>query len=236
MTIAITLALAVGSVLLVVCGFAWAARREEVALVRRIERLEVRPLADAVPGELVAVRGRAGASGAFEDPVRAEPALWVDARLVARDRGEELWSLTRGETLRLDDGSGREAIVELVGAEISIAPRDVDEADRAPSERMRALLAGSERAVPDARPGARYAIEHRAIRPGDALGLVGVPSREGDALRFTSADPLHLGPEPLDALVARLRADLRAMDAMLKFGGALGILLLAGGIALVLAS
>ena len=73
-----------------------------------------------------------------------------------------------------------------------------------------------------------------AIRVGDELTLVGVPRRNADELRFDSRDPLHLSPEPLATLLGRLRADLGAMDTMLKTGVALGVVLIAVGVGLVL--
>ncbi len=233
---AVTLLVAVGSVLLVISGFTWAARREELETVARVACLRETSLADAAPGELIAARGEVAAtSETLEDPTTGEAVVWLEARLVRRDRGEELWTRTEGRALRLDDGSGRPATVELVGAEMGLAPEELEAADRAPSERMRALLASVEAEVPAEQPAARYAIERRAIRVGDAFTLVGVPVREGDSLRFTSRDPLFLTPEPLDALQRRLEGDVRAMDRMLKAGLALGVALLLGGVALVVA-
>ncbi|MCB9596914.1 MAG: hypothetical protein H6719_29595 [Sandaracinaceae bacterium] len=231
---AVTLTLAVGSVLLMVCGFTWAARREELLAVARLEKLKVMPLADAAPGEPCAARGEVVGETTVSDPVTDEPAVWFEARLVRRDRGEELWAKTEGASLRLDDGSGPVAVVELVGAEIAIGARDVEEHDRVPSERMRAILTSIEATPPTEAPTARYVIEHRAIRVGDELTLVGVPVRDGDELRFASTGPLHLTPEPLATLQGRLRADLGAMDTMLRIGVGLGITLIGLGIGLVL--
>jgi len=233
--IAVTLALAVGSVLLVVCGFAWAARREETAIVLAVEGLRAQPLDEASPGVLFAARGRVSGGETVRDPIDDADVVFFEARLLRRDRGQTLWSRTEGRTMQLDDGSARRVTIELVGAEIAIAPREVDTADRLPSERMKALLASVEAELPAEAPTARYAIEHRAVRVGDELTLVGVPRGEPGALRLTSRDPLYLTPEPLEALQRRLRADLGALDVMLKVGLALGIALVLGGIALVVA-
>ncbi|MCA9609360.1 MAG: hypothetical protein KC619_27355 [Myxococcales bacterium] len=235
---AVTLLVAVGSVLLVISGFTWAARREELESVQRIKQLRPTRLEDAAPGELTALRGRVGAgSDTVEDPTSGEAVVWLEARVVRRDRGEELWAKTEGRTLRFEDGEDgeRTATVELVGAEIGLEPTELEASDRVPSETMKALLSSIEADVPPEQPTARYALERRALRVGDTLTLVGVPQREGEALRFTSRHPLYLTPEPLEALQQRLCDDVLAMDRMLKIGLALGIALIAGGVVVVVA-
>lgn len=233
---AVTLLVAVGSVLLVISGFTWAARREELETVAQIARLRAMRLEDAVPGELLATRGRVGASSeTLEDPTTGDRVVWLEARLWRRDRGEELWARTEGRALRLEDDAGRVATIELVGAEVGLEPAELEQADRVPSEKMKALLSSVEAEVPTEHPAARYSIERRAIRVGDELTLVGVPQREGEALRFTSRHPLYLTPEPLEALQRRLEDDVRAMDRMLKVGLALGVALIAGGVVVVVA-
>ena len=231
----VTLALAVGSVLLVVSGFTWVARRDEVEAVERIGALSLVTLGDAATGELCAIRGVVKASDTVEDPVTGEPVVFYEARLLRSDRPDVLYAKSGGRSLRLEDDSQRVAFVELKGAEIAIPPAELEQSDGAPSAKMAELLASIEKDAPRGQPSARYAIEHRAIGVGDQLTLVGVPRRDdSDELRFDAKDPLFLTPEPLEELQARQREDLRAMDAMLRIGVALGIASIVGGVALVL--
>ncbi len=224
---AITLTIAVGSVLLVVCGFTWAARREEVAEVARILRLQIMTLDEVALGELCAVRATVTGPRSAQDPVLDEEVVYFEARVLRRDRAEVLYARTAGETVRLEDGSERTAVVELVGAEVAVPTTELESADREPTPRMNALLRDGDeegRSTPKKSSAARYTLEHRAIRVGDELTLVGVPTRAEDGqLRFTSRHALFLTPEPLEALQARQRDDLRAMDRMLQIGLGLGV-------------
>jgi len=234
-TIVVTLVVAVGSVLLVVCGFAWAARREEVAEVARLGRLELRSIEALTPGELGAVRGTVVESPDVDaDPLTDERVVWWEARVLRRDRGRELLSKRHGEALRLDDGTGAVRVM-LEGAEIAVALEEIEASERVPSERTAALLADAAIEVPDRDVDARYVVEHRRVAVGDELTLIGIPRESQDGLRFTSRGPLYLTPGSLEALQARQREDLRAMDTMLKLGAGLGVALIAVGIALVLA-
>lgn len=225
--------LSVGSVALVTCGFIWAARREEVAQVERIGRLTRLTFDEVAPGELCAVRGMVGGATIL-DPVTGERVVYYEARVLRSDRGEVLFERSEGESIELDDGSKTAATVELLGADIAVSFVEVERSDREPSRKMAELLGSIDLAVPDKESGARYSIEHRALRVGDELTLVGVPRRSGEGLRFTAADPLFLTPESLDELRARQRGDLRAMDAMLKLGAVFGVASIAVAIVLML--
>jgi len=230
---AVTLTIAVGSVLLVICGFTWVARREEVAEVQRLLALTVRPIDDVTPGKLCAVRGRVAGPQKVQDPVTDEPVVHFETRVVRADRGGQLWAQSLGDTVRLDDGSEDSAIAELVGAELGVPTDELERTDREPSARMRTLLAAASVEVPEPHASARYALEHRAIRVGDELTLVGVAKRGEDGrVHFTSKHPLFLTPDPLEALQDRQRSDLSAMDRMLQIGLALGIACLLAAVVL----
>ncbi len=218
----VTLVLAVGSVALTVCGFTWAARREEVAQVERIGRLTRLTLEQVAPGELCAVRGTVGGETIL-DPVTDEKVVHYEARVLRSDRGEVLFKRTEGETLELDDGSETVATVELLGAEIGVSFSEAEQSDREPSGKMVQLLGTIDAEIPPSAQGARYSIEHRALKLGEELTLVGVPRLDGEGYRFTSADPLFLTPESLSELKARQREALRAMDTMLKLGAVVGV-------------
>lgn len=234
-TMVVTLVVAVGSVLLVVCGFLWAARREEIADVARLGKLALRSLDELSPGELGAVRGAVVESPEVDaDPLTGERVVWWEARVLRRDRGVELLSKRDGEALRLDDGTGAARVV-LEGAEIAVDFEEIEASERVPSEKTAALLDASGVEVPDRDVDARYVVEHRRVAVGDQLTLIGIPRREQDGLHFTSEGPLYLTPGSLEDLQARQRGDLRAMDTMLKLGAGLGVVLIAVGIVLVLA-
>ena len=233
---AVTLTIAVGSVLLVVCGFTWVARREEVAEVARLLRLQLMTLDEIADGELCAVEAKVAGPAAVQDPVLEETVVYFEARVVRRDRGDVLYARTGGEAVRLEDGSKRSALVELVGAEIAVPTVELEEADQEPSPRMRALLEIEDpegKRAHERSDAARYTLEHRAVRVGDTLTLVGVATRGDDGeARFTSRHPLFLTPEPLEALQARQRDDLKAMDRMLQIGLALGVACLLAAVVL----
>ena len=230
---AVTLIVAVGSVLLVVCGFAWAARREEVADVARLAKVSLRSIEELAPGELGAVRGKVVESPEVDaDPLTEQRVVWWEARVLRRDKGRELLSKREGEALRLDDGTGAVRVV-LEGAEIAVDFAEIEASERVPSDKTAALLDASAVDVPDKDVDARYVVEHRSVAVGDELTLIGIPRREQDGLQFTSRGPLFLTPGSLEDLQARQREDLRAMDTMLKLGVGLGVVLIAVGVLLI---
>jgi len=232
-TMVVTLVVAVGSVLLVVCGFAWAARREEIADVARLGKLELRSIEELSPGELGAVRGTVVESPEVDaDPLTDARVAWWEARVLRRDKGRELLSKRQGEALRLDDGTGAARVV-LEGAEIAVDFAEIEASSRAPTDKTAALLDASGVDVPDEDVDARYVVEHRCVAVGDELTLIGVPREAQDGLQFTSKGPLYLTPGSLAELQARQREDLRAMDTMLKLGAGLGVVLIAVGVVLV---
>jgi hypothetical protein len=219
--------LVVGSVLLVVSGFVWVARREALEQAARIGALRIAPL-ESVEEPIT-------------DPVTGEPAVRVEA-MIARVDGPEkvLWRLERGARFTLRDDSG-EATVELSGAEIAIDPKELELTDAEPSPKMRAILAEAGNDSPEPDRNARYALVHRALRQGATLTVVGVAKRSSDgaeptdasdgAFTFTSAaGPLFVSPDPLPVLQSREAEDVRAMSAMLRMAVVLGVaLVLIGG-------
>lgn len=243
----VALLVIVGSVLLVVSGFTWAARRDVLERAGRIDALSLSPLDEVGEPRLAAVRGHALADEPLVDPVTDEPAAYYEARLVRTDGGEQvLKPLRGGETVVLEDRQAR-AEVRLPGAELDLPWEEREVAEREPSARMRRLLEDAGIAVPPPDRAARYAIVHRAIRPGDALTVVGTPSFEARAAgsrgyrggagalpRFEAdGDLLIVTGQDLAAVQERERADVRAMSLMLRLAVVIGAGLVAVGAALV---
>ncbi len=243
----VALLLIVGSVLLVVSGFTWAARRETLERARDIEALRLAHLDAVKEPQLAAVRGRVASEEPLVDPITDEPAAYYEARLVRTDGGERvLMALRGGETIALEDRQVR-AAVRVPGAELDLPWEERELSEREPSPRMRRLLEESGVPVPDPDRAARYAIVHRAIRPGDELTVVGTPSfatRAPDASGYrggAGATPsfeangsmLLITTQPLDAVKARERTDVRAMSTMLRLAVVIGAILVGVGGVLV---
>ena len=253
----IVIPLVVGSVLLVVSGFVWVARRDARDQAGRIGSLRVASLDSITAGELVAVRGVATSAEPIADPVTGEPALRVEATIARIDGPEKVvWRLERGKSFTLRDDAGH-ALVELTGAEIAIDPKELEVADAEPSPRMRAILAEAGVDSPEPDRNARYVLVHRALRQGGTLTVVGVAkareggssdekpseepsegaSEEAPALTFTSeAGPLFISPDPLPVLQSREAEDVRSMGSMLRMAVALGVALVLIGAFLMLRS
>jgi hypothetical protein len=222
----VTLLVVVGSVLLVVSGFVWTARRDALERARRIGRLAVGPIADARPGRLVAVRGRLRPVPPTTDPVTEREVAYYEARVLRLDGGERvLHEETRGRALELADESGS-LVVELAGAEVDLPLEVAERTDGRPSATMRALLEAGEVEIPEEAPEARYVLEHRALEAGDELVAVGV-LREGGL--STTAGLLYLSQGPLAGLQRREREAVQAMGRMLAVAAALGAALLVVG-------
>lgn len=236
----IVIPLAVGSVLLVVAGFTWAARREVLERARAVRRLAPIPLDEVKAAELVAVRAKAAASEPLTDPVIGEGVAFYEARVTKN--GAELRSVREGDTIVLEDASGR-AEVRLAGAELDLAWDDTVESEElTPS--MRALL----KTIPEPEKGAGYALAHRAIRIGQELTVVGVPRFDekastrsgyrGGAGALPRFDPangvLIVATAELAEIQRREQGDTKAMSAMLRFATAIGVVLVGIG-ALLLA-
>ncbi|HJL16415.1 MAG TPA: GIDE domain-containing protein [Sandaracinaceae bacterium LLY-WYZ-13_1] len=231
----VTLLVVVGSVLLVVSGFSWAARREEVERVRRLSALEVGSTADARPGRLLAVRGAVRAAEAPKDPVTGEKAAFWELRVVRADGDRTLHHERRGRLVRVDDGDGALA-VELEGAEIDVPMVEVERHERIPSETMRGILESADVDVPEERAEARYALFHRALAVGDTVTAVGVPRDDDGTLALSpAAGLLWVTPGPLEALQERERRDVVALTRLLAVGAVLGAFLVAVGAAIWLA-
>jgi len=235
----ITLLLAVGSVLLVVSGFTWAARREALERARDVEALQPVGIATLSEARMVALHGRVVSDEPLTDPVTGERVVFFEARLVRVDGAEkELRVLRGGDALRLDQ-QGARVEVRLHAAELAIEWEELESSDRDPSPRMRALLEAGMLPVPATDRSARYVLFHRAIRVGDELTVVGTPSFEGRALpRFEANGAMLIVTDgPLDALKERERADMRAMSVMLRIAVVVGVITLgAAGVLLALAS
>lgn len=228
----VVIPLVVGSVLLVVSGFVWVARREALEQAARIGALRVASLDSLTAGGLTAARGVATSAAPVPDPVTGEPAIRVEA-MIARTDGPEkiLWRLEKGERFTLADDSGR-AVVELLGAEVAVDPRELEVSDAEPGPKMRAILAEAGVDSPEPDRNARYVLVHRALRQGGTLTVVGVarasaePEPAEGTLTFTSAaGPLFVSPDPLPVLQSREAEDVRAMSAMLRMAVVLGVAL-----------
>ncbi len=221
----------VGSVLLVVSGFTWAARRELVARVGAVEALALSPLASLSEPRLVAIRGRAGAAQPLTDPITDEKVVFYEARLSRVDGGEKvLRTLRAGEVVPLEEGDARVEVV-LTNAELALAWSEVEATEAEPSPKVLALLEAGNIDVPAPDRAARYAVFHRAIRPGDALTVVGTPALRGrEVPRFEAGEEgLVVSDGDLEALKERERADVRAMNAMLRIAVGIGVVLIAVG-------
>lgn len=247
----LTLLLVVGSLLLVVSGFTWAARRDALERARDIERLRLSKLDTIREARLVAVRGRAVADDPTVDPVTDERSVFYEARLVRLDDGERvLRTLRGGGEFAIDDGSGR-AQVRLAGAELGLVWKEVEANEGEPSPRMKKLLEAGGFEVPAFERGTRYAIFHRGIRVGDELTVVGTPKfsevrgttiegYRGGATAvptFETDDGMFIVTSDggLDALQERERADMRAMSTMLRIAVVVGVLSVVVGAALLIA-
>ncbi len=220
----ITLLLVVGSVLLVVSGFTWAARREALERARDLEALEPIGIASLSEPRMVAVRGRVVADEPLTDPVTGERVVFFEARLARVDGDEKALRVLRGgDVFRLDE-QGERAEVRLHAAELAIEWEELESSDRDPSPRMRALLEAGGLPVPATDRSARYMLFHRAIRVGGELTVVGTPSFEAGALPTFEANGamLIVTDGELDALKERERADMRAMSIMLRIAVVVG--------------
>lgn len=229
----VTILVVVGSVLLVVSGFAWAARRATVEQARAVGALRVVELGGLRLDRLAAVRGRVRPVQAFDDPVLERPVAFFEARLFRTDgSGETLRQLREGERVRLDDGTGV-AEIELEGADVAIPMEELEHADGALSERMKALIPEEDQPEPSRR--ARYALAHRALSPGDEITVVGVPREGAGGPVFSAAHgPLFVTAEGVEALQRRELADVRAMNRMLAVAAVLGATFIAVGAALMI--
>jgi len=236
----VALPLIVGSLLLVVCGFIWVARRDTMELAKRIAGLDAVPLDEIALHNMNAVRARVGKVPAIDDPVTDEPTVFYELRVERVDQNETLLHQREAGVVTLADGHGRAELM-LAGAEIAgVELKELETSERVPSPKMARLLERFEVGVPSEKNGARYALMHRAIRIGTDLTVVGIPRvREKDGQkglpRFTpSAGPLYVTPDTLPSLQERETGDLKAMNVMLGVGAGLGVAAMVVGLALML--
>ncbi len=230
----VVIPLVVGSVLLVVAGFAWVARRETLERARSIEALDLTPIDRATSGRLSAVRARVRVEELIADPVSGEKVGFYEARVARVDGGERtLRSMREGTRLGLEDESGR-AELSLKNAELALAWKEVEHADGEPSPSMRKLLEAGEVEAPAPDRGARYVLFHRAIREGDTLTVVGVAGASGEKrgdrprARFDANNGVLIVTDaPLEELKKSESADVRAMSHMLRIASAIGTVLVA---------
>lgn len=230
----IALLLIVGSVILVVSGFTWTARRDLLSRAREIEGLRVTALDSVNEPQMAAVRGRVTSQQPLTDPITGGPVAFYEARLSRVDGGEKvLRTLRAGDQLTIEDANGSADVV-LLHAEIALPWTELEATDREPSPKVRALLeAGNIDVAPDR--AARYAVFHRAIHPGDTLTVVGTPAFVPRGVPRFEADGagLVVTDGSLDALKERERADVRAMSAMLRVAVLIGVVLIAVGAGLL---
>ncbi|HEY8431744.1 MAG TPA: hypothetical protein VIL20_25365 [Sandaracinaceae bacterium] len=237
----------VGSLLLVVSGFTWVARRDVLDRARDIEGLTLLSLDQVKEPRLTAVRGSAVAAEPLVDPVTDRPAAYYEARLVRTAPSEKVLKVLRGGDVVTLEVGARQAEVRVTGAELDLPWEEREVSEHEPTPLLRRLLEESGVPVPAADRAARYAILHRAIRPGDVLTIVGTPRfgaraaagagyRGGPAPtpRFEAdGATLLVTTQDLSAVKERERADVRAMGLMLRLAALLGAILVAVGAVLV---
>lgn len=242
-----SIVLVVGSVLLVVSAFTWIARRDTVERARALDALRCLPIEDVRAGRLVALRAKALAREPLVDPVTRDRVAFHEARLARVDGPERvLRSFRGGDVFELEDGTGR-VEVSLVDADLTLPWQELESAEREPSPRMRQLLEDAGFVVPAPERGARYALLHRAIRPGDELTVVGRPrfdeplgSSAGERRDTPPVARFVAGEEGLVVTVGELasvqereRDDLAAMTRMVQIAALLGAMLVTLGAALL---
>jgi hypothetical protein len=244
----IAIPLVVGSVLLVVVGFIWAARREVLDRAKHIGSLELHAIDALEPNQLNALRARIESETPLTDPATGDSVVFWEAS-IARD-AEVLWSDRNGDRALLDDGN--RAVLEINGAELAIESKEIETTYDEPSERMRKMLAEREREIPDIRKGSRWSLVHRAIRVGDEVTVVGVPHMDNSERsvrrggyrndsaptpHFSAAnDLLIITREPLATLSTRETADVRSMQWMLSVAAIAGAASLVLGAAIMVLS
>jgi hypothetical protein len=237
----IVIPIAVGSVLLVVAGFTWAARREVLERARRVRSLAPTPLDEVKGKQLVAVRGTAAAEDPVQDPVLGESVAFFEARLTKN--GAEVRTLREGNVIAIEDANAR-AEVRLESAELDLAWDDVEESDGM-SAKMRAVFSTNVPSpnAPEAEQGAKYTLSHRAIRIGDPLTVVGTPRFDergstrdgyrggaGTLPRFDAKlGVLIVSASDLAQIQHRELGDSRAMSTMLRLSVAIGAALVGIG-------
>jgi hypothetical protein len=226
----VVIPLVVGSVLLVVSGFVWAARRETLDRAAAVENALLVPLGRIEPGRTIALSAKVAGDAGLRDPVSGDTVAFYEARVSRVDGGERVLREVRGGDAIALESDGARAEVRLAGAELSLAWKEIEQADGEPTPAMRELLTAGEREAITREGNARYALFHRAIRRGDRLTVVGTAEPEGDRSVFDSTRGLLIvTDEELDVLKGRERADVRAMSRMLRAAVALGALLVAVG-------
>lgn len=246
----ITFLLVVGSVLLVVAGFTWVARREAVDRARAITGLSLTPLADVKASSLQAVRAAVAREGLVHDPVIDEDVAFYEARLARVDGGERVLKALRGGDRAVIEDAGARAEVELEGAELDIGWEELDPTDGEPSPRMARLLRDAGVPVPEPDRAARYVLFHHAIRLSDRLTVVGTPRFDARGAQQASGQTAYRGgggahptfsangllivtDADLSALAAREERDVAAMRTMLRIATGVGAVLVAVGVTLV---
>jgi hypothetical protein len=237
----IVIPLVIGSVVLVVAGFTWAARREALARARLVQHARLAPLDGVREGELAAVSAAAVRAEPLVDPVTGQNVAWYEARLARTDGPEKILRAARdGDLLTLEDPAGR-VEVSLEGAELGVPWDEPEESEAEPSARMRSFLSAAELPIPERDASARYVLSHRAIALGEPITVLGKPRsgergstragyRGGAAFvpRFDArSDPFIVTRSTLAELKDREGADVRAMSRMLRFATGLGVVLVA---------
>jgi hypothetical protein len=239
--------LIVGSVALVVGGFAWVARRDAAARAMRIGRLEVTEV--LTEGALVAVRGDLHVVDPIEDPLAPDEdedgvadleTAHYELRLVGGDRTDDLVRVRKGGRVWLSLPGGRRVEMDLNGAELQVPFVEVDRADEELSETMRRLVKLEGKELPERIKGP-FVLTHRALRAGTTLTAIGTVEgqlRSRDSLAPSTADArltdrdglLLLTEDPLDVLKVREAEDVRALGRMIQAAIVIGIVIVAFGV------
>ena len=227
--VAVLFPIVAGSVLWVICGFVWLARRETVQRTLAIDRLKVLRIRDLSWGDLAAVQGDGVAAGA--DPLGDEMA-WSEVELAREGGGNAvLWRAEAEPRLVVEDPTGDTLTVEMTAAEIQLPWVVVELADDEPNELMTTSLERAGVDVPKPERGARFALRRRGLAPGDPVTVVGVPRLGSDGPVITPrAGICIVTSDSLSTLQEREHADMRALGCMLIGAAVVGVVFLAIGV------
>ena len=218
-----TVSLVIGSVLLVVCGFLAAARKQTLRRTHAI--LDLRPITpDAtVRHRLVAVRGRVRASHPMPHPITQAPQAYVATRLLQhRASHHQVLVETENEAALQLDVNGHLVHVSTHNAEVAIAWNPPHECDVEPDAIMQRILESAECDPPPRDPHVRYTLESRSIAVGQTLTAIGTLHEAPEKVEGFQLHPSHgfliLSDQNLEHLARQERTHGQSMNRMLAIG------------------